>query len=195
MAAKKKAVGKKKLGSARKGRASKPTKADTVDVKIGGKQIESLLIGNMPPIKDLLYHAAQIAGYQASAKTAQGKVTAAKKRAREAGVDLSAVALAMGYERADPLELATELRQLAAIMKAKDMPIQLQLVEPKFGSIEEQAKVEGWNDGKAARTPNTSRWQEGAPGYVEYMRRWNDAQKDNMENGAGASAENDNGED
>lgn len=181
MAVKKKAPStKRKLGSARKGKAAKPTKSETVDVKVGGQPIESLLIGNMPPIKDLLYHAQQIAGYQARAKRAQGLVTDAKNKAKEAGCDLNALSLAMGFEKMDPLELATILRQTAAVMQAKDMPIQMQLLEPKFGTVDEQAGAEGWAAGKAGRTPDTARWPEGSPGHVQYMRRWNDGTKENV---------------
>jgi len=48
-----------------------------------------------------------------------------------------------------------------------------------FGSIEEQAKTEGWQDGINARNINLARWPEGAPGHIEYSRRWNDAQAEN----------------
>lgn len=174
MAAKKKTALKKKVGSARRGKSAKQTKGETVEVN----PAQGLLIGNMPPVKDLLYHADQIAGYQAKAKTAQGHVTAAKKRAREAGVDLNSIATALGYERTEPLELATHLRQLAALMAEKGMPVQIQLFEPKHGSVKEQAAAEGWAAGKAGRTPDTTRWPEGAEGHVEYMRRWNDGQKE-----------------
>jgi hypothetical protein len=181
MAAKKKVV-KKKVGSARKGRAAKPTKEETVEVATG--EAAPLLAGNMPPKKDLLYHLNQIKGYQDAAKTAAGRVTAAKKSAKEAGVDMQAVALALGFKRSDPLDIATMLKQLQVFMREDGTPVQLSLYEPKFGSVEEQAKSEGWRDGKAARTPDTTRWPEGSPGHVEYMRRWNDAQKDNLEGGS-----------
>lgn len=185
MAAKsKKAVAKAKPKKSRgpvssKPRAKKATKDETVEVN--GAQ--GLLLGNMPPIKDLKYHLGQIKGYQDAAKTASGRVTAAKKAAKEAGVDLQAISLAMGFKRSDALDLATMLRQLQALMAEEGTPVQISLFEPKFGSVEKQAAHEGWRDGKAGKSPDTVRWPEGTPGHVEYLRRWNDAQKDTIEEG------------
>lgn len=177
---------KKKSGKAPKGgsstrRAKKATKAESVEVN--GAQ--GLLLGNMPPIKDLKYHLGQIKGFQDAAKTASGRVTAAKKAAKEAGVDLQAIALAMGFKRADALDLATMLRQLQALMAEEGTPVQISLFEPKYGSVEKQAAHEGWKDGKAGKSPDTVRWPEGTPGHVEYLRRWNDAQRDTIEGDAG----------
>jgi hypothetical protein len=185
----KKAVKKKRIGSSRKGARKRETAEDKVDVKVGGKEIESLLAGNMPPVRDLMYHMDTIAGWMDKARTAQGKVSDAKKKAKEAGVDVSAIMTVMKMRRMDPLDLATELRQQAALMREADLPIQLSLMEPTFGTIEEQASAEGWTAGKAGRTPDTTRWPEGAPGHVEYMRRWNDGQKDTLEKGAGTEKE------
>lgn len=170
---------KKKLVKRAGGRRKKAeTQEEKVDVKIGGNEIESLLIGNMPKVRDLMYHMDTIAGWMDKARTAQGKVSDAKKKAKEAGVDVAAIMTVMKMRRMDPMELATELRQQAALMAECDLPIQLSLMEPSFGSVEEQAKSEGWADGKRGSTPNTSRWPEGAPGSKEYHRRWNDAQRE-----------------
>jgi hypothetical protein len=184
MAAKKKVTARKgakskSVGSARKGRAAKPTKAETVEVSGGETGVPPLLAGNMPPIKDLIYHMEQIAGYQAKAKTASMAVTKAKNAAKAAGVDLKSIAEGQGLIGMDPLDMATYFRQLQAIMVEKGMPVQIQLFEPKFGSTEAQAKHEGWNDAKADKPPNTVRWPEGTPGYPEYMRSWNDGTRDN----------------
>jgi len=183
--AKKKSAG-KKVGSARKGKAAKPTKADTVQTTGGDGDggVPPLLAGNMPPIKDLLYHLEQIAGYQAKAKTASMAVTKAKNAAKAAGVDLKSLSETQGLIGMDPLDMATYFRQLQALMKEKGMPIQIQLFEPKFGSVEDQASHEGWADGTNGRTPNTTRWPEGTPGHVQYMRRWNDGQKEIISKGA-----------
>lgn len=175
---------KKKIGSARKGSRVKQTAAEKTQTP-GDGGIPPLLAGNMPPIKDLLYHLEQIAGYQAKAKTASMAVTKAKNAAKSAGVDLKALSESQGLIGMDPLDMATYFRQLQAIMQEKGMPIQLQLYEPKFGSVEDQASHEGWNDGTNGRTPNTTRWPEGTPGHVQYMRRWNDGQKEIVTKGAG----------
>ena len=180
MAAKKKAAVKKaakKSGPRR--RAANPTKDETVEVTGGETGSAPLLAGNMPPTKDLMYHVGQIKGYQDAAKTASGRVTAAKKAAKEAGVDLTAIALHLGFKRTDALDLATLLRQLSAMMREDGLPVQLSLYEPKFGTLEAQAKHEGWNDAKNDRSPNTTRWPEGAPGHSEYLRSWNDGTRDN----------------
>lgn len=196
MAAKKKkaaAAPKRKKGGGSRRRAAKPTKDETVEVSGVEAGSAPLLAGNLPPTKDLLYHLGQIKGYQDAAKTASGRVTAAKKAAKEAGVDMQAVALAMGFSRSDPLDLATVLKQLQVYMREGGMPVQIGLFEPKFGSLEEQAKAEGWAAGRASRTPDTARWPEGAPGHVEYMRRWNDGQKDLIENPEGSLEQDDDG--
>ena len=185
MAAKKKAVAKKAAkGGVSRRRAAKPTKAETVEVSAPGDGTAPLLAGNMPPIRDLVYHLDQIAGYQAKAKTASMAVTKAKNAAKEAGVDLKALSQTQGLIGLDPLDMATYFRQLQVLMREKGMPVQIQLFEPKFGSVEDQASHEGWNDGLAGKTPNTSRWPEGAPGSVQYMRRWNDSQKELIMQGA-----------
>lgn len=179
----KKAASKPKAGSSRRRQAAKPTKAETVEVS--GPESAPLLAGNMPPVKDILYHMEQIAGYQAKAKTASMAVTKAKNAAKAAGIDLKAISEAQGLIGMDPLDMATYFRQMQVVMHEKGMPVQIALFEPKFGSVEDQASREGWSDGTAGRTPNTTRWQEGAPGHVQYMRRWNDAQKEIVMKDAG----------
>lgn len=170
MAAKVKKPAKKKTVK----RAAAPTKAETVENGM------SLLMGdNGPPSKDLLYHLDQIAGYMDKAKTAQTRVTEAKKKAKDAGVDVKAITDTLTELRMDPLDLAHRMHQKATLWREKGMPIQMSLYEPKFGSIEEQAKTEGWQDGINARNINLARWPEGAPGHIEYNRRWNDAQAEN----------------
>lgn len=176
MAAKKKAV--KKASSKR---AAKETKEEQVEVIAA-----SLLGGNMPKIKDLSYHLSQISGYQDKARTAAAKVTEAKKRAKESGIDINAIMDTLRMQRLDMLDLATELKQKAALMSELGFGVQIQLFEPKYGSIDDQAAAEGSRDGSSARTPNTERWPEGTPGSVSYMRAWNDAQASIVMNGANA---------
>lgn len=127
MAAKKKAA-KKKVGGARRGALAKPTKDETVEVDSGAAA--PLLAGNMPPIKDILYHMDQIAGYEAKAKTAGMAVKKAKDAAKAAGIDMKAIAEAKGLNGMDPLDMATYFRQLQAVMREKGMPIQIGLFEP-----------------------------------------------------------------
>ena len=66
-------------------------------------------------------------------------------------------------------------------MAARGLPVQLALYEPRYGSIEEQAATEGWQDGTNGRNMNDERWPEHSPGAVEYRRRWNDAQAEEVE--------------
>lgn len=108
------AKSKKKIVKKSPRRAKAPTAEEVVDTSTGPQ----LLLGNMPPVKDLIYHLETIAGWQAKARTAQGKVSDAKKKAKEAGVDVTAITRMMGYERMDVLDLATELRQLSTLMVA-----------------------------------------------------------------------------
>lgn len=179
MAAKKKAAGKTPK------RKAKPTKDETVEVD----NSMSLLLGNMPPSRDLIYHMDTIAGLIDKARTAAAKVTEAKKRAKEAGVDVVAIMDVMKEERIDALELATRLRQKAALYRERGLPVQLALYEPKHGSIEAQASAEGWSDGINGRSPNMERWPEKTPGSAEYLRRWNDSQKEILMKNADAKEE------
>lgn len=157
-------------------RAAKEAKADAVDVAVG-----SLLAGdNMPPIKDLSYHYRQILGLMKKASEAQSLVTDAKKKAKEAGVDIKALMDTKALMGMDPLDLASLLKQKAALLQNLGAPVQFVLFEPKFGSIDEQAKSEGWAAGKAGRSPDGARWPEGTPGHEAYMRAWNDAQRDTV---------------
>lgn len=179
MAAKKKtAAAKKPRGGGGGRRAKEPTKDEQVEVAS-----KSLLTGNMPKIKDLNYHMAQIAGYIDKSRTAAKRVTEAKASAKEAGVDLAAIMEILSMKRADPLDVATHFRQLAALMQEEGMPVQIQLFEPKHGSIEDQAKSEGYQCGYAGKSPDTERWPEGTPGHEEYMRAWNDGQRQLVEHG------------
>lgn len=189
-ASKKPAPKKAKKPSSRK-RAVAPTQEETVEVAVG-----SLLIGdNLPPVRDLKYHYSNILGLMDKARTAAGKVGEAKKAAKEAGVDVSALMTVMKLERLDPLELATMLQQQATMMTNLGLPVQLQLWEPSFGSIDERAKAEGWAAGKAARSMDTVRWPEGAPGHEAYTRSWNDAQRDNVVGGGKSNDQGDNDSD
>ncbi len=176
MAGKKKSKAPLKKGGGR--RAAKEAKDEQVEVAV-----QSLLTGNMPKIRDLQYHMAQIAGYQDKARTASARVTEAKKKAKESGIDVGAIMEVLSMKREDPLDIATRFRQLAALMAEEGLPIQIQLFEPKYGSIEEQAKTEGYQCGHAGRSPDAERWPEGTPGHPEYMRAWNDGQRQLVEDG------------
>lgn len=169
-ASKKPAPKKKSKGGGK--RAPATPKSEEVDVAVG-----SLLSGdNMPKIKDLSYHYQNILGLMEKAASAQSRVSEAKKRAKEAGVDTGALMTAMKLTRLDPLDLAALLKQQAALMSELGLPVQMTLFEPKYGSVEAQAAAEGSAAGKAGRTPDTDRWPEGTPGHADYMRSWNDEQ-------------------
>lgn len=156
-------------------KSSTPTKDETVETGV-----MSLLMGdNAPPLKDLNYHYNTILGLMDKAASAQTKVSDAKKKAKEANVDVAALMNVRKALKMDPLDLAHRLRQEAALLRDKGSPVQMQLYEPKFGTVEEQAGNEGWQDGINARNMNLARWPEGTPGFVEYSRKWNDAQAEN----------------
>lgn len=178
-----KSAPKKSKGSSRKGAAAKPTKDETVNVMVG-----SLLAGdNQPATRDLEYHYLTILGLMDKARTASAKVGDAKKKARESNVDVSNLMDVMKMTRMDPLELASKMRQQSALMRKLGLPVQTSLFELKYGSVEAQAKAEGWAAGKAGRTPDLARWPEGAPGHADYMRCWNDGTCDNVTGGGKTS--------
>ena len=168
-----------KKGGAKKKAASKPTKEETVDVSAGVQ----LLLGNTPPTRDLMYHYETILGLMDKARTAAAKVGDAKKKAKEAGIDVNDLMNMMKMARMDPLDLATELKQQAIMMRELGLPVQLSLYEPKYGSIEKQAMALGFAAGRAGRSPNVEMFPEGTPGHVEYMRGWNDGQAELIKHG------------
>lgn len=165
---------KTKRGGGRRKKAETAAEKVEVDVAVG-----SLLSGdNMPAQRDLKYHYENVLGLMDKARTAAGKVGDAKKKAKEAGVDVTALTDIMKELRLDPLELAARLRQKAALMAELGLPVQMTLFEPKFGSIEARAASEGWAAGKAGRSPEVKRWPENTPGHADHMRAWNDSQRD-----------------
>lgn len=85
-------------------------KADTKDETTEQSSGVSLLIGNIPPTRDMLYHWENIAGWMDKVKTAQGKLGDAKKKAKEAGVDVSTLLAVMKMEWLDPVDFAAQLR-------------------------------------------------------------------------------------
>lgn len=176
MAGKKKAGG-KAIGSARRGTRAKPTKAEEVEVQAKLK----LLLPNLAASdKDALYHYSTILGLMDKAKTASGKVGDAKKKAKEAGIDVAALMAVMTLKRMDPIDLAGYLKEQARMMQALDMPIQLGLYESDFKNVGEQAYSFGFSDGKAARSMNTKLYKEGQPGYEDYARGWRAGQAENQ---------------
>lgn len=155
----------------------KSKKSETEDETVRTSEGVQLLLGNMPPSRDVMYHYEMILGLMEKAATAQSKVTDAKKKAKEAGVDVKALMTAKTLMRLDPLDLSSLLRQQAMLMAELGSPIQISLFEPKYGSIEAQATAMGNAAGMAGKSPETDLWPEGTPGHSEYMRAWNTSQK------------------
>ena len=167
-----KKVARKSAKPAPRHRAKKPTKGETVETSEGVQ----LLLGNMPSAKDAMFHYQTILALIDKARTASARVSEAKKKAKEANVDVGALMTVMRMERADPLDLAGELKMQAMLMSELGLPVQINLFEPKYGSIEEQAKAEGFAAGKAGRSADGGRWKEGEPGYEEYLAAWTKGQ-------------------
>ncbi len=153
-------------------RAAKAKAADAVDVAVG-----SLLTGdNLPKLRDLKHHYTHILKLQEQASLAAKAVTTAKKIAKEAGCDVAGLMQIKSNYKLDPMDLAARLRQQMSLMKELGSPVQIQLFETKYGSVEAQAAAEGRADGKAGRSPNGARWADGAPGFDEYTAAWNEGQ-------------------
>lgn len=174
--AKKKDAAPKKAGGRRK--AQKETKAETVDVSEGVQ----LLLGNMMQQKDREYYVTTYLGLKAKKDKAAQNLSDFEKKAKEAGVDMKALKNVLNMEKMDPLDLATLLKQTAAFMADRGLPLQLQLYEPKYGSVEEQAQKMGWDAGVNGRSPELHMWPEKSPGHEAYMRGWNSGQRQIVEN-------------
>lgn len=160
-------------------RAAKATKTETVEVSDGVQ----LLLGNIIGKKDREYYTLTYLALKAKQDTATSHVRDFRKKAKEAGVDMEALTDTLKMERMDPLDLAAYLKQQAAFFQDRGLPIQIQLFEPKYGSVEAQATKIGWDAGLNGRSPPVDLYPEGTPGHPEMMRGWNDAQAQVIENG------------
>lgn len=160
-------------------RAAKATKEETVDVSTGVQ----LLLGNMIGEKDRSYYYQTYLNLLAKKAHIGSQIQEFGKKAKEAGVDMAALKLVISMEKWESLDLATYLKQLAANMRDRGLPLQMNLYQPQYGTVQEQATAMGWADGKSGRSPATDLWPEKTPGHEEYMRAWNDGQKQIIEDG------------
>lgn len=166
----------------RKGRGSRGRRRQSAE-DIEQQAVEVVAspeLPNMPSERDLEHHLQNIKGWKDKAATAQKHLSDARKKAREAGISIKAIMVYLGYERADTLDVATELGQLSILMRRRGHPVQMQLYDLRHGDPAAQAKAEGYADGRAAKTPNAARWPETSPQHAIYMAAWNDGQKDNL---------------
>lgn len=163
---------KKSAKKAGKSKPAKETKAEKVETSTGVQ----LLLGNMMGQKDREYYVHTYLGLKGKCDKANSDLSEFGKKAKEAGVDMKAMKQVLGMEKLDALDVASYLKQLAAFGKDRGLPVQIQLFEPKYGSIEEQATKMGWDAGINGRNPPTDLFAEGNPGFSEMMRAWNDAQ-------------------
>lgn len=151
---------------------AKETKAEQVETSTGVQ----LLLGNMMGQKDREYYVHTYLGLKGKCDKANADLSEFGKKAKEAGVDMKAMKQVLNMEKLDALDVASFLKQLAAFGKDRGLPVQIQLFEPKYGSIEEQATKMGWDAGINGRNPPIELFPEGNPGFVEMMRAWNDSQ-------------------
>lgn len=155
-------------------RAAKPTKDETVEVSTG---VQLLLGGeNMPKDEEVTRDFEMLARLMAKAATAQSQVREHKSKMKDKGQDVKSFTDTMALERMDPLDVAKRFQSYQRLFRIQGMPIQIGLFEAKYDSLEAQAKAEGYADGKAGRSQNTSRWVDGAPGHSEYSAAWLEAQ-------------------
>lgn len=143
---------------------------------------------NMPSERDILHHLQNIKHYEDKAATARGHLADAKKKAKEAGIDLQALKLSMGFARSDTLDISTMLNQLSKMMAIQGLPVQMHLYDARYSDPEAQAKVEGFQDGKACKTPNAAKYPEGSPFHAAYMASWMEGSATNVK-GAPSAAE------
>lgn len=174
MAKPRKAVTKKPAKARASKRAKAPTKDETVETSTGVQ----LLLGNLPSDRDALHAFETLARLKDKSKTAAGHVSDQKKKMKESGLDVKAFEEIMRLERADPLDVAAQLREMQRLARLRGLPIQIGLFETKYKSVEDQAFAMGYADGKAGRPANESQWPEEAPGNQDYHRGWQEGQKD-----------------
>jgi len=177
-------------GKAKKKKAAraKPSAAKEVLKAAAAGKLQPMLPNSVPE-KDVIWHAKNVAHFERKSKKASKQLSDAKKLAREANVHLGAIAKAKEFENSDVLDVKDQLEQLMILMKDKGIGVQFQLFDLKNKDPEGQAKVEGYADGLAARSPNTARWPEDSDYHAVYMAAWMDGQKElalkNKREGAG----------
>lgn len=174
--AKKKAPGEKPSG---RRKAQKPTAEETVQTSEGVQ----LLLGNMIGEKDRSYYVDTYLKLLAKQQKAAADLKDFSGKAKEAGVDMSAMKAVLKLEKMDPLDLATTLKQMAAFGRDRGLPVQFQLFEPKYGSLEEQAKKLGYDAGYKGNNPLMEMYPEGTPGHEPMMQGWRSGQAQLVEDG------------
>jgi uncharacterized protein (UPF0335 family) len=151
---------------------AKETKAETVETSTGVQ----LLLGNMMAQKDREYYVNTYLGLKGKCDKANSDLSEFGKKAKEAGVDMKAMKQVLGMEKLDAIDVADFLKQMAAFARDRGLPVQIQLFQPKFGTLEAQATQLGWDAGINGRNPPVDLFPEGTPGHPEMMRAWNDSQ-------------------
>lgn len=183
MASKKKAKGKtvargKKPAPRR--RSSKPTKAETVEVRtVAGIGDNSQLA--LPAPDDYEHHMKSIRGAKDKLETAKSLLSHAKTAANKTCPGLAAsISETLQIEReGDPVKLQTRLEMLGMGLKHIGSTIQLSVFDTLAGDEEELVARRGYEDGKAAR-PCNNKYPVGSSLADLYNENWQKGQAENM---------------
>ena len=160
---------KKKTGGA-KTKTKKEMRAEAAEAV---KEHVAQAVLKMPEPRDLEHHYRQIKGFKEKAATANSHLRDARKKAKEAGINLAALDGILSYERMDEHEVREELSQLSAHLKIHGHPVQLTIFEAKNGTAEEEAYRVGRKHcelGKSSDSP----YPEGSSADAEYTRGYSD---------------------
>jgi hypothetical protein len=142
----------------------------------------------MPKDRDLKHY---ISEYQLGkkrvddAKAALDKITAS---ADEAGVSVDAIKKGLAIQKKNPAQAKSDMMQLAMVLRELGTPLQVEVYEPKYGSPEAEAKVAGFQDGKAGKDRDYRSWVKGSPARRAYDENYEAGQLENMPIDAKAKA-------
>lgn len=166
----KKSTGASKVTKPKATRATGKAKAELrAEAKEAVKEHVAQATLKMPEPRDLEHHFKTIKGFKEKASTANSHLRDARKKAKEAGINLAALDGIYAFERMDEHEVRAELSQLAKHMELQGHPVQIALFEAKNGNVDEEAYRVGRRHcelGRAADNP----YPEGSTPAVQYER-------------------------
>jgi hypothetical protein len=134
----------------------------------------------IPPSRDLKHHIAMIQIARAKHNKSQQELTAAYKAADQAGIMRTAIDRGLALHKKDPLTAKSEMLQMAMVLNELGSAVQFEVYDPKNKGPEGEAKVRGYQDGKAGREKDYGSWIKGSPARLAYDEAYDAGQLENM---------------
>lgn len=134
----------------------------------------------MPKDRDLKHYISAIQVQQARVKKEQQTLSKIYADADDSGVSVPAIKTGLRIMDTEPLQARSDLMQLALVLAELGAPVQFEVYDPKFGSVEAQAKVEGYKDGKGGKDRDYRSYIKGSPARRAYDHGYEEGSIENM---------------